>query len=53
MPTTLDEWLQYSMSFTPFEDTSLNEDIINCLNLAGLAEELSLQMVDDARLHTT
>jgi len=40
MPTTLAEWLQYSMSFTPFEDSSLNEDIINCLKLAGLAEEL-------------
>jgi TolB-like protein/DNA-binding winged helix-turn-helix (wHTH) protein len=53
MPTTLDEWLQFSMSYTPFEDTSLNEEIINCLKLAGLAEELSSQMVDDTSLHTT
>ena len=52
MPTTLAEWLQYSMSFTPFEDTSFNEDIIDCLKLAGLAEELS-QMFDDASLQTT
>jgi len=52
MPTTLAEWLQYSTSFTPFEDSSLNEDIINCLKLAGLAEELS-QMFDDASLRTT
>ncbi len=40
MPTTLAEWLQYSMSYTPFEDASLNEDIIDCLVQAGLEDEL-------------
>jgi hypothetical protein len=40
------------MSFTSIEDTSLNEDIIDCLKLVGLAEELS-QMFDDASLQTT
>jgi TolB-like protein/Tfp pilus assembly protein PilF len=52
MPATLAEWLQYSMSHTPFEDSSLNEDIIDCLKLAGLAEELS-QMFGDASLQIT
>ena len=44
--------MEYSMSLTAFEDTRLNEDIIDCLKLVGLAEKLS-QMFDDANLQTT
>jgi len=44
--------MEYSMSLTAFEDTSFNEDIIDCLKLVGLADELS-QMFDDANLQTT
>jgi len=44
--------MEYSMSLTPFKDTSLNEDIVDCLKLVGLAKELS-QMFDDVGLQTT
>jgi len=44
--------MEYSMSLTAFEDTRLNEDIIDCLKLVGLAEKLS-QMFDDANSQTT
>jgi len=40
MPTTLAEWLQYSKAYTPFMDSSFNDDIIDCLVQAGLEEEL-------------
>ena len=44
--------MEYSMSLTAFEDTRLDEDIIDCLKLVGLAEKLS-QMFDDANSQTT
>jgi hypothetical protein len=43
--------MEYFISLTPFEDTSPNEDIIDCLKLVGLAQKLS-RMFDDADLRT-
>ena len=41
MPKTLDEWTQYTIDNTPFEDSSINQDIIDCMLQAGLEEEMS------------
>jgi hypothetical protein len=43
--------MEYFISLTPFEDTSPNEDIIDCLKLVGPAQELS-QMFDGADFQT-
>ena len=41
MPVNQAEWLEYSKSYTPFLDSSFNEDIIDCLMQAGLEDHLS------------
>jgi len=39
MPQTLEGWLQYTVDTAPFSDPGINQDIVDCLVLAGLTDE--------------
>jgi len=40
MPTTCDEWIAYTKSYIPLEDSSINVDIVSCMVQAGLEDYL-------------
>ena len=41
MPTNREDWMQFCLNYIPFEDSSFNEDVIDCLMQAGLEDSLS------------
>jgi TolB-like protein/cytochrome c-type biogenesis protein CcmH/NrfG len=41
MPTTLQDWLQFLKNYIPFEDSSINDEILECMVQAGLEQALS------------
>ena len=43
MPVTLEEWLRYTMDNAPFADSSINQELIDCLVQAGLEDEMAPQ----------
>jgi TolB-like protein/Flp pilus assembly protein TadD len=41
MPTTQEEWLQYTRENYPFKDPRINQELIDCLLKAGLEDEFT------------